>query len=133
MFSWVLRVVRLSKNQQKGVIALNGQGTQQQRPEWPVLTALGMRVNTGYINSTVRSNLHVVMQLKVSVLCVQIAEALSFLHKYFGATYTCYVAEGICIVCLDCRGAKLYAHFGATYTLLCIYRYLFCVFRLPRR
>ena len=39
-------------NQQRGLTALNRQGTQQQRPEWPMVTPPGMTVNTGYINST---------------------------------------------------------------------------------
>ena len=34
------------------IIALKGQGTQQQRPESPMVTQSGMEVITKYINST---------------------------------------------------------------------------------
>ena len=37
---------------QKEIIALDRQGTQQQRPASPTVTTSGMRVNTRYINST---------------------------------------------------------------------------------
>ena len=37
--------------QQREIIALNRHGTQQQRPESPMVTPPGMRVNTRYINS----------------------------------------------------------------------------------
>ena len=39
-------------NKQRGIIALNGQGTQLQRPELPTVTPPDMRVITRYINST---------------------------------------------------------------------------------
>ena len=39
-------------NQQREIIALDRQGTQQQRPESPTVAPPGMRVNTRYINST---------------------------------------------------------------------------------
>ena len=40
------------KQQTREMIALDRQGTRQQRPESPAVTQLGMRVNTWYINST---------------------------------------------------------------------------------
>ena len=39
-------------NKQRGITALDRQGTQQQRPESPTVTPPGVRVNTRYINST---------------------------------------------------------------------------------
>ena len=39
-------------NEQRGVIALNRQGTQQKRPESPSVTPPGMGANTGHVNST---------------------------------------------------------------------------------
>ena len=39
-------------NKQRETIALNRQGTQQQRPESPTVTPPGVRVTTRYINST---------------------------------------------------------------------------------
>ena len=38
-------------NQEREIIALDRQGTQQQRPKSPMVTPPGMRVNTRYINS----------------------------------------------------------------------------------
>ena len=46
---WVLGWGESTKK--KDLIALNTQGTQQQRPESPAVTPPAMRVNTGYINS----------------------------------------------------------------------------------
>ena len=43
-----------ARYQQKEVIALNRQGTQQQRPELSTLTPPGMRVNTEYMNCSRR-------------------------------------------------------------------------------
>ena len=37
---------------EREIIALDRQGTQQQKPEPPTVTSPGMRVNTRYINST---------------------------------------------------------------------------------
>ena len=39
-------------NKQMEIIALNRQGTQQERPESPSVSPPGMRVNTRYINPT---------------------------------------------------------------------------------
>ena len=39
-------------NKQRELITLMRQGTQRQRPESPTVTPPGIRVNTGYINST---------------------------------------------------------------------------------
>ena len=42
----------LNLNKQRGIIALDRQGTQQQRLESPRVTPPGVRVNTRYLNST---------------------------------------------------------------------------------
>ena len=49
--SWTgLHLTQVSTN--KVIIALNGQGTQPQRPESPTVTTPGIRVSTGYITFT---------------------------------------------------------------------------------
>ena len=42
-------------NKQREIIALNKQGTQQQRPESSTVTPPGIQVNTRYINSKCES------------------------------------------------------------------------------
>ena len=51
---WPAAVLRLSAllQETKEIIALDRQGTQQQRPESPTVTPPGVRVNTRYKNST---------------------------------------------------------------------------------
>ena len=47
-----ITVFRIPKQREIILIALDRQGTQQQRPEWPTVPLLGMQVKTRYINST---------------------------------------------------------------------------------
>ena len=46
------KVILADTTRQREIIALDRQGTQQQRPDSPTVTPQSLRVNTRYVNST---------------------------------------------------------------------------------
>ena len=85
---------RLQINKQREMIALDRQGTQQQRPESPRVTPPGVRVNTWYVNSTkgtcsqkdAPSGMHTLhFRHTRRHRCVQVYERTDFYSRY------CYI------------------------------------------